>query len=158
MAVTTLLGLPIPSMSETVGKTIPDLASAMQIIDEKLGGSRIVDHNLDVVDPPNGWYWRREDGVQVCWGNIRLNEIGYYYLTNDAIAKDWDYPAAFDISPEVFESLSGVTGKRHSDIVSLARGLRSPTTVRLYAFIIDGKSYAKGDSVLVSVVAIGTWK
>jgi len=62
MAVTTLLGLPIPSMSETVGKTIPDLASAMQIIDEKLGGVRIVDHNLDVVDPPNGYYARWENG------------------------------------------------------------------------------------------------
>ena len=107
MAVTTLLGLPIPSMSDSVGKTIPDLASAMQIIDEKLGGVRIVDHNLDVVGPPDGHYMRAENGWQMCWrrydtwsvGITTSQEIqGVTYYQQTYI---WTYPAAFVSRPVV---------------------------------------------------------
>ena len=32
----------------------------------ELNGSRIVEHNLDVANPPNGYYVRWENGLQIC--------------------------------------------------------------------------------------------
>lgn len=43
------------------------LTHLAQILD-----SRIVDHNLDVPNPPNGWYVRWENGLQVCVGWVTV--------------------------------------------------------------------------------------
>lgn len=68
------------------------LAHLVQILD-----SRIVDHNLDVANPPNGYYVRLDNGLQVC---MRLwNQHPFEGTTQGNIERDgvvtWQYPAAF---------------------------------------------------------------
>lgn len=43
-------------------QTVSELAPYVQA----LFSSRIVDHNLDVANPPNGWYIRLATGLQLC--------------------------------------------------------------------------------------------
>lgn len=54
--------------------------------------ARIVEHNLDVADPPNGYYVRWENGLQVCTSGhivgISVDPESYAYY-------DWTPPAEF---------------------------------------------------------------
>src|SRR5690606_19792570 len=54
--------------------------------------SRIVDHNLDVPNPPNGRYIRLDNGLQVCWGFVTLF-VGDG--SSGAKTGDFNLPAAF---------------------------------------------------------------
>lgn len=65
--------------------------------------SRIIDYNLDVVDPPNGWYVRWENGLQVCMVQFpsthQVQEDGVYRY-------DAPSPAAFSSRLPVFSFAS----------------------------------------------------
>jgi len=82
-------------LAQVVGElqTVSELAPYIQAI----LGSRIVDHNLDVANPPNGYYVRLDNGLQVC---MRLwNQHPFEGTTQGQIVRDssviWQYPAAF---------------------------------------------------------------
>src|SRR5690606_3946441 len=58
-------------------------------------GSRIVDHNLDVADPPTGHYVRWDNGLQVCarvWNQHPFEGRSHIVRDGNTI---WQYPAAF---------------------------------------------------------------
>ena len=145
MAVTTLLGLPIPSMSETVGKTIPDLATAMQMIDQKLGGVRIVDHNLDVASPPNGYYARWENGLQVCWGLVGIGGGAANTLT---------FPAQFAGQRPRTVLTAVQTMGRLNVTTSTESGFAS---VDVVAYEIDNHTIYQGSGG-AEWVSVGRWK
>src|SRR5690606_17343878 len=67
--------------------------------------SRIVDHNLDVADPPNGWYVRWENGLQVCFVSLSLSGVAYTTTIGPLYPRDsavtWTYPAVFNVTPIV---------------------------------------------------------
>jgi hypothetical protein len=154
MAVTTLLGLPIPSMSETVGKTIPDLASAMQIIDEKLGGVRIVDHNLDVASPPNGYYARWENGLQVCWDVITLT----YMTASFVLGATWRFPAHFSdtsYAADGFFERFGTTSVAGQYSLNYVGPLTTEITFRLYA---PSATFTEDTTLEARTFAIGRYK
>src|SRR5690606_9212508 len=52
-------------------QTVSELAPYVQALLD----SHIVDHNLDVPNPPNGWYVRLDNGLQVCWGLDRKSVV-----------------------------------------------------------------------------------
>jgi len=56
----------IPALENYIGDDIPKIMANFA----ELAGSRIVDHNLDVDDPPNGYYIRWENGLQICMRRI----------------------------------------------------------------------------------------
>ena len=156
MAVTTLLGLPIPQMSDSVGKTIPDLASAMQMIDEKLGGSRIVDHNLDVASPPNGYYARWENGLQVCF--LRTPQISIEpggQRASDIPELRRAYAAVFLSSP--FVALAA----QHSSDPFISRiyydAYNAPDS-RTHCAIGVRNAHTQPIPVSFCVIALGRWK
>lgn len=60
-------------------------------------GSRIVDHNLDVPNPPNGWYVRWQNGLQLCWTGI----AGWGLQEGNKEDDIWVFPAAFKERPHV---------------------------------------------------------
>lgn len=60
-------------------------------------GSRIVDHNLDVVDSPNGYYVRWQNGLQLCWTGI----AGWGQEEGNKEDDIWVFPAAFKERPHV---------------------------------------------------------
>src|SRR5690606_33220294 len=75
---------------------LTDLTALHPYIDALLS-SRIVDHNLDVADPPNGYYVRFENGLQVVFGEVALGSIslsasGSVYASPDLTVT---LPAAF---------------------------------------------------------------
>lgn len=62
-----------------------------------LAGGRIVDHNLDVAAPPNGWYVRWENGLQLCWISIP----GWGVQEENKEDDIWVFPAVFGERPYV---------------------------------------------------------
>jgi len=68
----------------------------------ELLSSRIVDHNLDVPNPPNGHYVRWDNGLQVCWwtgsAHTHPRAIGPVYRSEEVV---WTYPARFVAGPVV---------------------------------------------------------
>jgi len=65
--------------------------------------SRIVDHNLDVADPPNGWYVRGANGLQMCYflrvSSGRSITAAFGALFSDIHVQQWTFPAAFSVAP-----------------------------------------------------------
>src|SRR5690606_6790351 len=82
----------IPALENYIGDDIPKIMANFA----ELAGSRIVEHNLDVADPPNGRYVRWGNGLQVCfrawgpWGTDNLSEMQ---------SATWTFPAAFSSAP-----------------------------------------------------------
>lgn len=71
------------------GGVRPLLPHVTEILD-----SRIVDHNLDVVDPPTGYYVRYECGKQECW---RLVDVDL----GDETEQRFSFPVGFNRLPSV---------------------------------------------------------
>ena len=153
MAVTTLLGLPIPQMSDSVGKTIPDLASAMQIIDEKLGGSRIVDHNLDVASPPNGYYVRWENGLQICSAEVlqSYQEGTKRYTIQTTYASAFQRVIGSGVSPRI-ASAAGFQFR----LLTFGVDALAPTQLRAHIQVTEDS--AAHLAIGFSYIVIGTWK
>lgn len=143
----------IPYTSTVVGFD-PALVSAGLDV---LAGGRIVDHNLDVVDPPNGYYMRAENGWQMCWANppdvegISVEPGGTYVLPH--------YPHPANFSGAI--SVASVGGYPTN-----ANGDRAYSPLLGYGTAIHWSSpffKNKGNFTVTRVVylqffAIGRWK
>lgn len=145
MNVTPNLGLPIPQMSDTVGKTITDLASAMQAIDTKLWEAQIVEHNLDAAEAPNGRYVRWINGLQVCWRNASV-------YVNTLNKQTFAMPAKFAVLGAV--TLSGDTDAGTAEIrevmgTASVSGSSTKWTVRM------SKTFDWSDPRVTQLFAIG---
>jgi|SRR5690606_30992497 len=143
----------IPALNHYIGDDIPKIMANFV----ELAGSRIVDHNLDVPSPPNGWYVRWDNGLQACVryvGSLALNmqtisrqNLTIYY--DETIG--WTFPAAF-VSPP-FAILTG-------DITA-SGGLESFMTLSTSStqtrFSVE--SLLQRDTLdFVAMFAIGRWK
>lgn len=127
--------------------TLVDLTALQPHIAEILN-SRIVDHNLDVANPPNGYYVRWENGLQVCWwresvSHTHPNATGPIYRS-DSIT--WTYPASFVSAPVVVAGASNLTWASAQAIGSSSSSLIS--------FSPD----TSARTAAISAVAIGRWK
>lgn len=131
-----------------------------------LAGSRIVDHNLDVADPENGYYMRGEDGWQVCWneshdfqsGTVSTSMLQGLTVYRLSAPRAWSFPAPFRDTTYAVTAVysylsSGIPGNllwgaRVFEKKALAAGVQ-PWTLEE----IDGATAAPH-----MLIAIGPWK
>lgn len=145
------MGLYIPKMSDTPGVTIPGLASNFNA----LADSRIVEQGSN----ENGWYWRWENGLQVCRHRVTISGWqgdGYKELINTV---QWIFPAAFIGIP--FAVASGEAGgalrfpETKGIFVSRQANLQPVTGSSAY---FHYSYYIWGGTLWISYFAIGRWK
>src|SRR5690606_28555307 len=138
-----------PHVSELVDLT------ALQPHVAALLDSRIVDHNLDVADPPNGWYVRWEDGLQVVFGEATLGSIslstdGSVYSSPDITVT---LPAVFSTEEYAWHVNSDLgLGRVWAGLGSQAQNQAGSITFRLF-----GGSALSTQNLRVSFFAIGRW-
>ena len=131
-----------------------------------LAGGRIVDHNLDVASPPNGYYARWENGLQVCWHAATMardDDTGYL----SRLRYDWTFPASFVAGViAVGGSMSNVTSNWavNSNVERRLVGPVMPDIVSMsetffISWRIDGANWSDGQTVRdCRFWAIGRWK
>src|SRR5690606_5082595 len=102
------------------------------------------DHNLDVADPPNGWYVRWENGLQVCFSRV---------LTSASEDTVWTLPAAFIDSSWVFCSAIGATFADGALAITFEGRTTSSLTLRV--FRVSTGARISGSAF---IIAIGRWK
>lgn len=113
---------------------------------------RITEHNLDVADPPNGYYVRWENGLQVAW--FRSQAVTVDTLTGALYAKStiWIFPAAFVVPPYV------IPGAERAEIgigAAFCATYQPTTRTAAYLTVYDAVSGRKAFAV---AIAIGRWK
>src|SRR5690606_7916583 len=86
----------------TVTNRVQDDLNAIRENFQHLDGSRIVDHNLDVPNPPNGYYVRYACGLQICWHRweqepLEPPDVGQ--VDRKRAGVDVQFPAAFAVAP-----------------------------------------------------------
>jgi len=118
--------------------------------------SRIVDHNLDVPNPPNGYYVRWENGLQVVFGEATLGSIslsasGSVYASPDLTVT---LPAVFSTGVYAWHVNSDAgMALTWAGLGTLAQSDSESITFRLY-----GGSALSNPNARVSFFAIGRWK
>ena len=114
--------------------------------------SRIVEHNLIILSPSNGYYVRWENGLQVCFDEGRITDDGseYYDIT-------LDYAASFITEPKVGCSAStSLTGPLYRRLAFITINDIKNTSVR---FLVKRDSPDVQHSFIdVLYFAIGRWK
>lgn len=83
----------IPALGNLIGNDIPAIKENFV----QLTNSRMVDDNLDVASPSNGYYVRWENGLQICFGKFLLE----YISTPNQISYAWTFPVSFGVNPIV---------------------------------------------------------
>lgn len=117
--------------------------------------SRIVDHNLDVVDPPNGWYVRYDSTVQMAFGEIVLF-VGAEGA--DPISGSQPFPAQFASTNVVLFALNErPTWRVHSVTSNQTGGLGSPMSWDWQAERVSG-SWNNEVTYGTAFLAVGLWK
>jgi len=151
----------IPALNNYIGDDIPKIMANFV----ELAGSRIVEHNLDVSNPPNGYYVRYACGLQICWHRWEqepLEPSGQVDRKQEGVVVQ--FPAAFAVSPAADISQEpaywrwGGYGSSDSGSSSLSAQSSSGnaiTNTRI-RFSYDLRTY-KG-MVQFSYKAIGVWK
>lgn len=131
-------------------------AGTYSLLKDVLTDSRIVEHNLDVADPPNGYYVRWENGLQVCWhSEVRRFPIegttvdGVFYYGQVL----WNFPAVF-----LECRYAHMVVRTHPRLILSALGSNAlPVETRAYFFAISMGSIPEEDRQL-GFIAIGRWK
>lgn len=137
------MSLYIPQMSDTPAITIPGLASNFQALD----GSQIVEWGSN----ENGWYWRWENGLQICMWARPIYSGGVHDFV-------WDFPALF-VSTWIVLASTGPTS-RSTEIKQnwVMVGMNTialpyrPNSVNVYV------EREPERNIRVSLLAIGRWK
>jgi len=126
------------------------LTHLAQILD-----SRIVDHNLDVPNPPNGRYVRWENGLQICMVQRLL--LGFFNANHMFV--DWTLPAAFVAADYVPLALYDFDeGVDTSAYFVKSLHARNKSTTRFRIDLLSSGMFTTSDIRHVSVLAIGRWK
>src|SRR5690606_39021258 len=122
----------IPALENYISDDIPKIMANFA----ELAGSRIVDHNLDVADPPNGRYVRWDNGLQIC--SVRI-DVGEYTSTRTEQGitiyrwtETWTFPAVFLQAPHVSGACS-LGEYRLLDTVSLSGSGVTRSNIGFYA-------------------------
>lgn len=118
--------------------------------------SRIVDHNLDVADPPSGYYVRFENGLQVCWhivSDARATTTVTGPLYRDDAVMMWTFPAAFITSPAVYGTVARAVDGNFRAFVALQSVTTTSVTYRDVA-TATSETLVRDDQLL----ALGRWK
>ena len=117
--------------------------------------SRIVEHNLNILSPSNGYYVRWENGLQVCWhSEVRRFPIEstpdkvFYY---DQVT--WYFPAVF-----LECRYAHMVVRTYTRLILSALGSNVlPVEERVQFFAISTGSIPEEDRQL-GFIAIGRWK
>ena len=134
-------------------------AGTYSLLKDVLTDSRIVEHNLDVANPPNGYYVRWENGLQVCWHGMNIgppNDWGASYTSGE-----WTLPAEFGDNLYVRFATAGqseigtdsVTGRLNA---GMSRHVGSTPSSCRRSVRANGASPTTAASVFL--LAIGRWK
>lgn len=135
-----------------------DLTALHPYIDALLS-SRIVDHNLDVANPPNGWYARHEDGRQKVWVAGSL-----VYFTTRTLNVVGTMPAAFarvmGFGGSWINGSGFVGAVRREEIGPLYMHAVTNTGYQLRVIRMDGgtNSFNPGDELPFLASFEGMWK
>ena len=153
----------IPALNNYIGD---DIAKIRENFAE-LAGSRIVDHNLDVPNPPNGYYVRYACGLQICWhrweqhprepegsGQVNRKEEGIIVQFPAAFAVA---PAA-DISQEPAFWTDASYGATNSGSSSLSAGASDGSAITNTRIRFSYDLITFRGRVQFSYKAIGRWK
>lgn len=116
--------------------------------------SRIVDHNLDVADPPTGWYVRYSSGKQECFGNVVVFEGDGSSTVKTGLLY---YPAPFSKPPAVMGDAGGASWQYR--VAPSGTSLNTPREyVTWRAERFDSGSWPSGSMYRLLYVAKGVWK
>lgn len=108
--------------------------------------SRIVEHNLNILSPSNGYYVRWENGLQIC----------FFRSTSSGTTITWTFPAAFVAVPVVQVS-SRRSGGGNPVIMNFTNEPNT-TEVTIYKWYWNGSNWANANNEYAHLLAIGRWK
>jgi len=155
----------VSGLAAVVGElqVVSELAPYVQAILD----SRIVEHNLDVTDPPNGYYVRYACGLQICWHRWEqepLEPEGSGQVNRKQAGVDVQFPAAFAVAPAAdisqepafWRSASyGDSDSGSSSLSGESSAANAITNTRI-RFSYDLRTFR--GAVKFSYKAIGVWK
>lgn len=103
----------------------------------------------------NGDYTRLADGTQVCWHSVTLN-----FDTDPQLQGGWTFPAAFAQAAQVFASIdySSLSAAQAEAVSAVATDTANANSAQFRLIRAAGQAnYVSGDTVTISVMAIGRW-
>ena len=150
---TPLLGLHKPAMGDTVGMTIPNLAENMQIIDELLGGSRIVEMDRN----ESGHYAKCENGLGVAWGLKDLEGIETGAQGEFTVSLALALPSQPPTNTAISGQYGSVAWGRLKDLPKV-NNLQRTTAGTYFNVFTDVNSFTFPSNVYFAFIAIGGWK
>lgn len=130
-------------------------AGTYSLLKDVLTDSRIVEHNLTVSDPSNGWYIRWNNGLQVCWhSDVRRFPIASKYDDTFYYSQvTWHFPAVF-LDCRYAHMI--VRTQPRLILSALASNVL-PVEEYVYFFAISTETIPEEDRQL-GFIAIGRWK
>ena len=118
--------------------------------------SRIVEHNLDLADPSNGYYVRWENGLQVCWKTGLLAQ----YNNSNRLATGWVFPAEFADADYSLSLMPVWVSGDMATYSTTGRGFyideATKSTDGVWIWVLVG-SAESGDTIHVDALAVGRW-
>lgn len=129
-------------------------AGTYSLLKDVLTDSRIVEHNLTVSDPSNGWYIRWNNGLQICFVRcVAFTGDG----TSDVKSGIWTHPAAF-ASPPVVVGRNAHEAADPQWYLEVNPGSGSLMTGVLWRAYRTGGSWVSAINYELHYIAIGRWK
>lgn len=116
-----------------------------------LAGSRIVDHNLDVVDPPNGYYVRWENGLQVCV--VRMAFVNLAEAEDKKITITQPHPATF----ATVRAIAPNANRPDSTHLAVVQASSSAANITISLWLAK-TSGSPGAVFSPEAITLGTWK
>lgn len=137
----------IPSMDHYIGDDIPKIMANFA----EIGGSLIVDHNLDVPDPPGGHYIRYANGKQEVWVSVVVD-------TTQNTAHQFTSPAAFRSGTKKYASYSfpSITGSTVRSSAKAVVGV-SMTDSTPVTFYVGTDGSGSRDDIELHIKIHGLW-
>src|SRR5690606_23074676 len=135
----------IPALNNYIGDDIPKIMANFAA----LAHSGIVDHNLDVANPPNGWYRRYDNGLIEMWHRALVATRRSQWT----VMADWAIPATLASTNAIYHgAVIAVSNVDPQVANALRRGIPfmfAETTALVNAgFTSDGEYPASGSQIL----------
>ena len=142
-----------PLPTDLISDSQPDIRENFLLLED----AQIVEHNLNVDDPDNGYYVRWENGLQVCFYKETIN------LDTTDERHVFDYPASFSTHPGgaiILENDSPGEGssERETTFKNFAFAGKACTSSNWAVRTNPDNDYAADIPFGVQMVAIGRWK